>query len=254
MSGRTAREKPPAEDASELEQLRRRMCVLRRKRIRIGVARRRWLYECQALEWQLATQREARASCAAQLAHASRRVHALGELHVLNDCFFIWHAGPFATINGFRLGRCASDQVAWHEVNAALGQVVALLDCVDFRTKGLDLLPLGSASRIVRHGDGGRAAYPLFTDDSFSILPKRGFNLGLLALLRFVAALAKHVADVDPALSLPHAIVDDKIGGTGVAYASNDDAWTLAMKCVLTNLKWVVAWMAKHSAKRPERP
>lgn len=27
--------------------------------------------------------------------------------HVLGDVFLIWHRGPFATINGFRLGRCA---------------------------------------------------------------------------------------------------------------------------------------------------
>jgi beclin len=27
------------------------------------------------------------------------------QINVPNDCFYIWHMGPFATINGFKLGR-----------------------------------------------------------------------------------------------------------------------------------------------------
>jgi beclin 1 len=44
-------------------------------------------------------------------------------MNVANDAFHIWHAGPFGTINGFRLGRLSVEQVEWHEINAALGQV-----------------------------------------------------------------------------------------------------------------------------------
>lgn len=45
------------------------------------------------------------------------------QMNVANDAFHIWHAGPFGTINGFRLGRLSVEQVEWHEINAALGQV-----------------------------------------------------------------------------------------------------------------------------------
>ena len=35
----------------------------------------------------------------------------IAAINVLNDCFNIWHNGPFATINGFRVGRHPSNQV-----------------------------------------------------------------------------------------------------------------------------------------------
>lgn len=45
----------------------------------------------------------------------------------LNDCFHIWHQGPFATINGFRVGRLQAHLVDWQEVNAAVGQAAIVL-------------------------------------------------------------------------------------------------------------------------------
>lgn len=45
----------------------------------------------------------------------------------LNDSFHIWHKGPFATINGFRVGRLPSLVVDWQEVNAGVGQAALVL-------------------------------------------------------------------------------------------------------------------------------
>jgi len=52
------------------------------------------------------------------------------QLSVPNDAFFIWHSGPFGTINGFRLGRLPVEPVEWSEINAALGQVALLLSTI----------------------------------------------------------------------------------------------------------------------------
>lgn len=95
-----------------------------------------------------------------QVDHIQNEYSLAQRWHVLGDAFFIWHNGPFATINGTRLGRGAktafssqridsssnkpaalftwgdannTQQVAtsvtipFHEINSALGQVVFLL-------------------------------------------------------------------------------------------------------------------------------
>jgi len=69
------------------------------------------------------------------------RLQVLMRINPLNDTFFIWflistfnsksihsnfinrYEGPFATINGFRLGRLPSYPVDWPEVNCGLGEV-----------------------------------------------------------------------------------------------------------------------------------
>lgn len=40
--------------------------------------------------------------------------------------FYIWKEGEYGTINGLRLGRLPNDNVDWHEINAALGQMAML--------------------------------------------------------------------------------------------------------------------------------
>ena len=48
----------------------------------------------------------------------------LAQCNAINDAFHIWYAGPFATINGFRLGNLTTRPIEWTEINAALGQAV----------------------------------------------------------------------------------------------------------------------------------
>ena len=61
-----------------------------------------------------------------------RRLSRIKSAGVFNDAFFIWHYGPFGTINGFRLGRLPqlSRPVDWSEINAAWGQAALLLSTV----------------------------------------------------------------------------------------------------------------------------
>ena len=64
-----------------------------------------------------------------------RRLSQIKCAGVFNDAFFIWHEGPFGTINGFRLGRLpqVSRAVEWSEINAAWGQAAFLLSTVATR-------------------------------------------------------------------------------------------------------------------------
>lgn len=43
--------------------------------------------------------------------HACAQLHLFQQITVLSDVFFVWHDGPFGTINGLRLGRLPITQV-----------------------------------------------------------------------------------------------------------------------------------------------
>lgn len=62
--------------------------------------------------------------------HVRYTLERLRHIRVLNDALFIWHSGPFATINNCRLGRMPTDPVPWTEINAGLGQLALLLASV----------------------------------------------------------------------------------------------------------------------------
>jgi len=55
-------------------------------------------------------EQEQRMACHAMLRWVSKRGE-ISRVNVLNDCFNIWHAGPFATANGLRVGRHPLHQV-----------------------------------------------------------------------------------------------------------------------------------------------
>lgn len=57
----------------------------------------------------------------------------LRHIAVANDAFFVWHRGPFVTINSCRLGRLPGQHVDWPEINAALGHMAMLLSLIAAR-------------------------------------------------------------------------------------------------------------------------
>ena len=61
-----------------------------------------------------------------------QRLAAIKCSGVYNVAFYIWHEGPFGTINNFRLGRLPrlARPVEWSEINAAWGQAAFLLATV----------------------------------------------------------------------------------------------------------------------------
>lgn len=57
------------------------------------------------------------------------------------------------------------------------------------------------------------------------------------------------VDQTDPVLQFPYKIYEQTIDDAVVVYA-NDVSWTRAMKFILTDLKWLVAWVVKHGNKK----
>ena len=62
-------------------------------------------------------------SCSEDAIRTSVQLEKCMQINAVNDAFYIWYAGPFATINNFRLGNLPSRPIEWTEINAALGQV-----------------------------------------------------------------------------------------------------------------------------------
>lgn len=200
----------------------------------------------QILENRLASLCQFRNSICAQFVVAFELIHILKQTQPLNDCFHIWYSSSCATINACRLGRATDEQVSWHEINAALGQVLLLLSySPNTNTNcGIGLFPMGNFSKI-RRGDV-KAQYNLYTDDSFSLLPRRNFNLALLSLLRYIEELGIYVDQFDPVLQFPYTIKEQRINDVCLSY-TNDIVWTRAMKFLLTDLKWATACFAKNA-------
>lgn len=175
------------------------------------------------------------------------------QMNTVNDAFYIWYAGPYGTINTFRLGNLPSKPIEFTEINAALGQaavavcVVAAKAGVDFRTH--TIVPFGSFPKIVT-ADDRRTQYPLFIDTStFNLFPKRNFNAALLGFLSCILDLSEYISNYDPTLTVPYkiSVSESKIGDLSCVYGGGDDeVWTRSLKFILSDIKWIVAWYTKH--------
>jgi beclin 1 len=93
-----------------------------------------------------------------------------------------------------------------------------------------------------------RSQYSLFTDGSFSLFPKRNFNTALIGFLTCIQELGDHVTKHDPTLQLPYVINanEGKINDQLVILGSDDETWTRALKLLLADVKWIIAWSTKH--------
>mmetsp|Transcript_13026 Transcript_13026/g.19650 ORF Transcript_13026/g.19650 Transcript_13026/m.19650 type:complete len:301 (-) Transcript_13026:168-1070(-) len=173
------------------------------------------------------------------------------QLNPINDAFHIWYSGPFATINDFRLGRLSTHPIDWPEINSALGEAAAAVYTIAAKAgiqfKKFGIIPMGCFSRICRTEDR-RTTYNLFTDGSFSLFPKRNFNLALTGFLTCIEEVGIHVVDHDPTLQLPYAInsTEGKINNHTITLTADEEQWTRALKYVLSDIKWIIAWSTKH--------
>jgi beclin 1 len=161
--------------------------------------------------------------------------------------------------------------VEWADINAGLGQVVLLLDTLvrraGFRFRNHQLVPLGSFSKIIklppggaRGGEeaglvpssprtsGGNALNLYYDEANLVFFPRRNLNAALVAFLQCVEEFGTFVERQDPTLRLPHRIQEGaKVGGLSISLVQGEEeAWTRALKYLLTDLKWLLAWSAKH--------
>ncbi|GAB7356948.1 hypothetical protein MBLNU459_g7791t1 [Dothideomycetes sp. NU459] len=194
----------------------------------------------------LQSYRDERDSLQNRLRHDNKLLEALQRTNVYNDSFCIDHNGPFAMINGLRLGKLPDHFVEWPEINAAWGLCVLLLNVVaeklEFRLSGYRLIPLGSASKIEKleypQGDQTRTVKPKVT--TFELycsgdLPlglgflHRGFDNAMVAFLECLRQVGEHVeqssarATTSGAFGLgrkmPYKINKDRIGDVSIKLA-----------------------------------
>ncbi|KFD45168.1 hypothetical protein M514_28332 [Trichuris suis] len=186
------------------------------------------------------------------LSHSTILLNKLIRSNVFDLTFHIWHSGQFGTINGFRLGHLPNHNVDWSEVNAALGQTVlllySLLKKVGLDLKGYQLVPFGSYSYIRSLRDGKELR--LFTEGGAKFTWHPKFDQAIVAFVDCLHQLEEHIRlRVGGDYNLPYRMQDDKIEDGGIDYSvkthlNSEERWTKAMKCMLTNLKWALAWVA----------
>ena len=206
-------------------------------------------------------------SCQEDALYTSVQLEKFMEISVINDAFYIWYSGPFATINNFRLGNSTTGRpVEWTEINAALGQAMLVVSIIATRAgvrfKQYQLLPMGSFSKVAK-ADDRRVVHNLFMDPTlFSLFPKSKFHPAMFGFLACVKELGDHISRHDPPLAMPYRI-DIEEGkspkiGTGreqleLFMGSDDVLWTRALKYLLSDIKWMQAWNTKHAIREADR-
>ncbi|EJS41428.1 vps30p [Saccharomyces arboricola H-6] len=224
----------------------------------------------------------------------------LRKINIFNATFKISHSGPFATINGLRLGSIPETVVPWKEINAALGQLILLLATITKNLKidlvGYKLQPMGSFSkikkRIVSNVENSSSIttntpedwliLPVYNDENFNLgkifHKETKFDKSLETTLEIIILITQQLSTISSSLSsqtlvtnqddcsmnnsnnnnndtaileLPYVMNKDKINGLSVKLhgANPNLEWTTAMKFLLTNVKWLLAFSSNLLSK-----
>ncbi|KAJ8967403.1 hypothetical protein NQ314_002910 [Rhamnusium bicolor] len=190
-----------------------------------------------------------------QLNYTNVQLDKLQGTNVFNATFHIWHNGHFGTINNFRLGRLPSAPVDWSEINAAWGQTALLLSAlarkINLTFERYRLVPYGNHSYIEVIGE--QKELPLYGSGGFRFLWDTKFDSGMVAFLDCLQQFQEKVGKLDKAkiFCFPYRTNKGKIEDKDASYSikiqlNSEEQWTKALKFVLTNLKWGLAWVASQ--------
>lgn len=206
-------------------------------------------------EWLVAEDEGRSLEC--QLNAANTQLDKLKRTNVFNATFHIWHKGHFGTINNFCLGTLPSAPVGWAEINTAWGQTT-LLFCALARKINLVFeryrpVPYGSHSYIEVIGENKKI--PLYGSGGPKYLWDTKFDVGMMAFLDCVQQFTEKVEELEKnnkVFRFPYRISNGKIEDSdNVKYSLratiiSEEQWTKALKYMLTNLKWGLAWVASQ--------
>eukprot|EP00038_Savillea_parva_P026186 m.52091 g.52091 ORF g.52091 m.52091 type:complete len:439 (-) comp7350_c0_seq3:3177-4493(-) len=221
---------------------------------RLEAEEKRYWKEYNEYQLELGDVLEENATVTRQYRLACRQLEKLKKTNVFNDVFHIWHDGHFGTINNFRLGRLPTVPVGWDEINAAWGQTVLLLHTMALRLGvrfvRYRLVPYGSQSKLVSLDDQSKEL-PLYGRDGIRMFWEPKFDQAMVAFLDCLQQFKDHVESKDAHFKLPYFINKDKIGdSTGELsiriQLNHEEIWTRALKFMLTNVKWCLAWVCKQ--------
>jgi beclin 1 len=187
-----------------------------------------------------------------RLTHAKKWLDSVRSSHVINDAFYISVELHLATISNLRLGRLPSATVEWPEISAALGLVIQLLNELAIRASFVftkhKLVLDGSFSGLQRVTNN--SLMPLHSDGDISIVRLvqfKSINDALTALTECIAELAAHLKSQHTNFLLPFTIVKDLVAGVSIkrAWNSTGSTWSSALRSLLANLKYMLAFEAK---------
>lgn len=214
-----------------------------------------------------------------QYEYTMNRLDMLRKINIYNETFKISHEGPFGTINGLRLGGFDYTPVPWKEISAAIGQVVLLLATIstqlNFKIDGYKLQPMGSFSKLLKYDTNSQEwlSYEAYNDENFKVtrLFRRdtSFDKAMECLLEIIQQLASCLARSNVEnlsdnpisengqsfsgeyVELPYSMNKDKINGSSIKLFGSKPTleWTTAMKLVLTNIKWLLAFSSSRLAQ-----
>ena len=212
-------------------------------------------YKRQLLEYE-----DAQRSVDNQLKYAKSQLDKLKKTNVFNATFHIWHSGHFGTINGFRLGRLPNEPVEWNEINAAWGQTVLLLHSLankmNLKFERFRLVPYGNHSYIESLGDKTKEL-PLHGSGGIKFFWDTKFDQAMVAFLDCLQQFKEAVERGDTGFSLPYKMEKGRIedSSTGSTFSiktqfNSEEQWTKALKFMLTNLKWGLAWVSSQFANK----
>lgn len=189
-----------------------------------------------------------------QLKYAQIQLDKLTKTNVFNATFHIWHNGHFGTINNFRLGRLPNVPVEWPEINAAWGQTVLLLHSlakkIDLTFERFRLVPYGNQSYL-ESLDNKSKELPLYCFGGIRYMLDNKFDHAMVAFLDCLQQFKDKVEYGDASFHLPYRMEKGKIEdkSTSKSYSikiqfNSEEQWTKALKFMLTNLKWALAWVS----------
>ncbi|NXJ69666.1 BECN1 protein, partial [Rostratula benghalensis] len=194
-----------------------------------------------------------------QMRYAQLQLDKLKKTNVFNATFHIWHSGQFGTINNFRLGRLPSVPVEWNEINAAWGQTVLLLHALankmGLKFQRYRLVPYGNHSYLESLTDKSKEL-PLYCSGGLRFFWDNKFDHAMVAFLDCVQQFKEEVEKGETRFCLPYRMDVEKgkiedTGGSGGSYSiktqfNSEEQWTKALKFMLTNLKWGLAWVSSQ--------
>nr|SVE74111.1 EOG090X048D [Daphnia barbata] len=200
-----------------------------------------------------------------QLRFTRSNLDRLKQTNAFNAAFHLWHVGHFGTINGLRMGRLPSVPVDWAEINAAWGQVTILLSAlarkVNLVFQRYKLLPFGSQSCIEDLVEN--KVFPLYGSGGFRFLWDAKFDSGMCSFLDCLQQFQLKVEGAQQSeddtrrlnFQFPYRMERGRIEdrATRQWYSikiqfNSEEQWTKALKFMLTNLKWGVAWVAAQNS------
>lgn len=192
-----------------------------------------------------------------QLRYAQTLFDKLKRTTVFNATFHIWHSGPFGTINNFRLGRLPNIPVEWAEINAAWGQSALLLHSLankmNFTFERYKIVPYGNHSFLESLEDKSREL-PLYASGGIRYFWNSKFDQAMVAFLDCLQQFKEEVQKGDSGFCLPYKMMEKgwiEDTKTGNKYCvkiqfNSEEQWTKALKFMLTNLKWALAWVSSQ--------